>query len=175
MRSTSGDIIEGYVIKTKRRKLGEVAHEQGLLARWPGSVGVLSACSSLILETAANASSSASSSDPRIGMVSITRVKLTPDLSHAQVWWSALGTEAEQRTTQRGLEDALPVLQRAVAHAMQTRVTPKLEVRHDETLEKAQRLETIFQQLREERGEDDPEDAEQDEDAEETPPSAEAT
>lgn len=91
--------------------------------------------------------------DPRVGIVSITRVKLSPDLSHAQLYWSTLGTEAEQRTCGRGLEDALPAIQRAVAGAMQTRVTPHLELRFDKTIEQSQRLEEIFRHLREERGE----------------------
>ena len=92
--------------------------------------------------------------DPRVGIVSITRVKLSPDLSHAQLFWSALGAEGEQRTCARGLQDALPAIQRAVAGAMQTRVTPQLELRYDKTIEQSQRLEEIFRKLREERGED---------------------
>ncbi len=93
--------------------------------------------------------------DPRIGLVSLTRVKLSKDLSRCQLYWSVLGEETEIRTTERGLENALPSIQRAVAHAMQTRVTPKLGLIHDGTLAHAERLETIFTQLREERGDDD--------------------
>jgi ribosome-binding factor A len=101
--------------------------------------------------------------DPRVGIVSITRVKLSPDLSHAQLYWSTLGTESSQRTCGRGLKDALPAIQRAVAGAMQTRVTPKLELRFDKSIEQSQRLEEIFRHLREERGEDpEDEDAEDD-------------
>ena len=91
--------------------------------------------------------------DPRIGLVSITRVKLSPDLSHAILFWSVLGDEAQHRTTERGLEHALPSIQRAVAHAMQTRVTPRCELRFDKGMENAQRMEAIFTKLREERGE----------------------
>ncbi|MDA1194201.1 MAG: 30S ribosome-binding factor RbfA [Planctomycetota bacterium] len=91
--------------------------------------------------------------DPRIGIVSVTRVKLSPDLSTCQVFWTSLGTESELRTTERGLQDALASIQRAVARAMQTRVTPRMEMRHDGTFANAQRLESIFTKLREERGE----------------------
>ena len=93
--------------------------------------------------------------DPRIGLVSITRVKLAPDLTQAQVFWSVLGDETYVRTCERGLEHALPNIQRAVADAMQTRVTPKLQLKHDAGMEHAQRLEQIFTKLREERGEDE--------------------
>ena len=99
--------------------------------------------------------------DPRIGMVSITRVKLSPDLSRAQVYWSCLGDDSEHRKVQRGLEDAVPVIQGAVAQALQTRVTPRLQFHFDQSLEKAQRLEEIFQHLREERGEPDEESADE--------------
>jgi len=97
--------------------------------------------------------------DPRVGVVSITRVKLSPDLSHGQIFWSSLGDEANLRTTERGLEDALGSIQRAVAGALQTRTTPRLELVHDTGMVQAQRLEEIFTQLRDERGEDEPSEA----------------
>jgi len=106
----------------------------------------------LILEVAAN-HIQRELEDPRIGLVSITRVKLAPDLSQAQLFWSVLGEETQVRTCERGLQHALPSVQRAVAQAMQTRVTPKLQLIHDQGMEHAQRMEEIFFKLREERGE----------------------
>ena len=106
--------------------------------------------------------------DPRIGMVSITRVKLAKDLSAAQIGWSILGDEAEQRTVQRGLENATPAVQRAVAQAMQTRVTPRISFKYDKTLKEAQALEEIFETLRQEKvehGELDPDEEAPEEDA----------
>lgn len=94
--------------------------------------------------------------DPRIGMVSITRVKLAPDLSTATIGWSAMGEEGEVRTTERGLEDATPLIQRRVAEALTTRVTPRIHFRHDASLERAQELEEIFQKIRDERAEHEP-------------------
>jgi len=92
--------------------------------------------------------------DPRIGLVSITRVKLSSDLSRCRLFWSCIGSDAERRTTERGLEDALASVQRAVAGSMQTRVTPRLALTYDTTLAEAEHLETIFTKLRAERGED---------------------
>lgn len=106
----------------------------------------------LILQTAAN-HVQRELEDPRIGLVSITRVKLSPDLTQAILYWSVLGDEAQQRTTERGLEHALPSIQRAIAQAMQTRVTPRCELRYDQGMENAQRMEAIFTKLAEERGE----------------------
>ena len=88
--------------------------------------------------------------DPRIGVVSITRVKLAPDLSRARVYWSVLGEDAERRTTDRGLQDALPVIQRAVASGLRTRTTPRLSIEFDESLAKSVRLEEIFHDIHQE-------------------------
>jgi ribosome-binding factor A len=97
--------------------------------------------------------------DPRVRLVTVTRVRLAKDLSTAVVSWSTLGTPSERRTVERGLEDALPMLQRHVAKAMGTRVTPSLSLRFDPGPEKAQRLDTIFRRLGEERGDPPPSDS----------------
>ena len=113
----------------------------------------------LILEIAAEALQR-EGQDPRLDLVTFTRVKLVPDLSQATLFWSCLAKEKSREKTERALEGILPLLQRQVAKDLRTRVTPTLAIRFDPTLEKAQRLEDIFQQLAEERGEtadeDDP-------------------
>lgn len=109
----------------------------------------------VILETAAT-TVQRHLSDPRIGFVTLTRVKLAPDLSHATVFWSCLGTEAQRRTSARALGDATPLVQSVVAKALATRTTPTLSFKYDPSLAEAHRLETIFEDLRRERGEPDP-------------------
>lgn len=98
--------------------------------------------------------------NPRLALVSFTRVKLSQDLSKATVSWSCLGTDKGRSKTTTALEGVLPTLRRRVAKAMATRVTPRLELLFDPTLERAQRLETIFHHLAEERGEDEDADEE---------------
>jgi len=88
--------------------------------------------------------------DPRLGFVTVTRVKLSPDLAEANIYWSALGTEAQRRTSARALADATPVIQSIVAKALQTRTTPTLTFRPDDTLVEAERLEGIFEKLKHE-------------------------
>jgi ribosome-binding factor A len=109
----------------------------------------------LILEAAAEAVQR-DVHDPRVRLVTVTRVRLAADLSTATVHWSTLGTLSERRTVERGLQDALPVIQRAIGKAMTTRITPKLSLRFDPTPERTQRLEDIFSKLRTERGEPEP-------------------
>jgi ribosome-binding factor A len=105
----------------------------------------------LILETAATAVQR-ELSDPRLGFVTLTHVKLAPDLTAATVYWSCLGTDADRRTSARALEDATPVIQSVVAGALATRTTPTLTFRYDPSLAHAERLEGIFEQIKRERG-----------------------
>lgn len=91
--------------------------------------------------------------DPRIGLVSITRVKLAQDLSTAAIGWSIMGSDKERKLTEQGLEHAVPAVQRAVAASLSTRITPRIHFRYDETLAKSQQLEEIFEKLRAEKRE----------------------
>ncbi len=91
--------------------------------------------------------------DPRIGLVSITRVKLSNDLSSGTVYWSCLEEEGARRRVAAALESARGLLQGRVAEQVRTRTTPILTLRFDPSLERAQRLEAIFHRLAEERGE----------------------
>ena len=91
--------------------------------------------------------------DPRMGLPTFTRVKLTSDLSHATLYWSCMEEEGKRRRTEQGLESALALLQRRVGQELRIRVTPRLSLKFDPSLEHAQRLEEIFHHLREERGE----------------------
>jgi len=92
--------------------------------------------------------------DPRLGFVTITRVKLGRDLADATIYWSSLGTEAQKRTSARALEAATAMVQSMVAGAMRTRTTPKLTFRFDPAMEHAGHLETIFERIKRERPEE---------------------
>jgi ribosome-binding factor A len=101
-------------------------------------------------------------SDPRLGMVSVTRVHLAPDLSIAHVNWSTLGGASAQSKAMHALEHAKGKLQSAVAKALRTRVTPRLVFHFDESLERAQRVTETLERLARERAEKEgtpPEDA----------------
>jgi ribosome-binding factor A len=106
----------------------------------------------LVLETLATAVQR-DVEDPRVTGVTITRVKLSKDLSRAIVFWSNLEPGGPRRTAERGLDDALPYLQALVAQAMSTRQTPHLAFKFDDGLERAGRMGDIFDRLARERGE----------------------
>ncbi len=72
-------------------------------------------------------------SDPRIEMVSLTRVDVAPDLSHALVFWSSLQSESIDRI-QEGLESAAAFVRRRLARQLPLKRTPELRFRHDPSL-----------------------------------------
>lgn len=90
-------------------------------------------------------------SDPRLGMVTVTRVHLAPDMSVAHVNWSTLGGASEESKATHALEHARGRIQAAVAAALQTRKTPRLEFHYDESLARAQRVTETLEKLARER------------------------
>jgi ribosome-binding factor A len=92
-------------------------------------------------------------SDPRLQMVTVTRVHLASDLAVAHVNWSTLGGAGEQSKAQHALEHARGKLQAAVAKALRTRTTPRLVFHFDESLERAQRVTEVLERLARERAE----------------------
>jgi ribosome-binding factor A len=82
--------------------------------------------------------------DPRIGFVTVTGVKLSPDLRHAVVFVSMLEAGPARREALAGLEHAAPFLRRALARHSGLRFAPSLAFRFDSTLEDGARLEEMI-------------------------------
>ncbi len=75
-------------------------------------------------------------SDPRIGMVTLLRVDVAPDLSSALLFWSMLETEKSPaiETVQEGLSSAASFLRGRLARELGLRRAPELRFRHDPSL-----------------------------------------
>jgi ribosome-binding factor A len=82
--------------------------------------------------------------DPRVGFVTVTDVKTSADLRHARVYVSVLGSPDEQRDSIAGLQSAHGFLQRRVAGELRLKHTPQLEFVHDDTAERADRVERLL-------------------------------
>lgn len=93
--------------------------------------------------------------DPRIGMVTITDVEVSPDLYHARVYFTLLGDDDQRRTAAEGLRAAAGFLRTEIGRRMHIRRAPELHFTLDETLEHAARIEQL---LREARGDARPAD-----------------
>jgi ribosome-binding factor A len=89
--------------------------------------------------------------DPRIGFITVTRVKVSPDLQQARVYYTAIGDERARKDTARGLEAAKAFLRRAVGAEIRLRRVPELAFEYDRGVEHQDRVEQILHELAEER------------------------
>jgi ribosome-binding factor A len=96
--------------------------------------------------------------DPRIGMVTVTGVELSPDLKHARVYVSALGDDAARERSLQGLASARPYLQSQVGRRLGLRFTPELRFALDPSLERAARIDRLLHEQGRGGGERDDED-----------------
>jgi ribosome-binding factor A len=90
--------------------------------------------------------------DPRVGLVTITRVMVSGDLSHAQVYVMAQGEEAERQKAIEGLVSAAGFLRTRIAKALSTRTIPELHFELDRGLEHAARINAMLADLKREAG-----------------------
>ena len=94
--------------------------------------------------------------DPRIGLVTLTRVDLAPDFSNARVYWSAIGSRpsgpddgvAPEPATVAGLASAAGFLRRGLARELSLRRTPELHFVHDPSLAEGAHLLALLQEIR---------------------------
>jgi ribosome-binding factor A len=82
--------------------------------------------------------------DPRIGFVTVTDVKTSPDLRRARVYVTVLGTNDEKTATMAGLQSAHGILQRRVGAELRMKRTPTLEFVYDDTTDRAMRVEELL-------------------------------
>jgi ribosome-binding factor A len=78
--------------------------------------------------------------DPRVGFVTVTDVKTTPDLRHARVYVSVLGDAATRAASLEGLTSAHGFLQGRIGRELRMKRTPTLEFVYDDTAERADRI-----------------------------------
>jgi ribosome-binding factor A len=84
--------------------------------------------------------------DPRIGFVTITDVEVSPDLRHASVWVSVIGTADEKRQTLRALSRAMPFVRQRLGKLRLKRI-PDLHVKEDDTAARGTRVLQILDDL----------------------------
>ena len=89
--------------------------------------------------------------DPRLGMVTITRVELDAEFTQCKAYWSALGDERARRDSEAVLRRARGFCQREVGKTLHTRTIPHLEFVHDEGIAGAIRLNQLLADLKKER------------------------
>jgi ribosome-binding factor A len=76
-------------------------------------------------------------SDPRVHLVTVTRVEVAADLQHAKVYVSIMGTPAQQRKAMVGLQHAAGFIQSQLGDRMRTRYTPVLRFVFDDGIKQS--------------------------------------
>jgi len=85
--------------------------------------------------------------DPRLEMVTITDVVVTPDIVRANVHYSILGGAEAQAEAQAGLESAAGWLRRELGRRLRLRNTPQLVFHYDPSLERGEHIASILDEL----------------------------
>jgi ribosome-binding factor A len=90
--------------------------------------------------------------DPRLGFLTITGVDVNSDLTHAILYVSVLGDEAEQTRTMQALLRARGLIKRDIGDWLRLRTVPEIEFKHDRSIERGARILELMKALeREER------------------------
>ena len=87
-------------------------------------------------------------SDPRlIRLVSVTEVTLSPDLRHAKVYVSTMGSETNKEDMLAGLHNASGFLRKELASRLKLRYTPHLSFHYDDSIERGARLTELIGEI----------------------------
>ncbi len=82
--------------------------------------------------------------DPRVGFVTVTGVKTSPDLRHARVYVSVLGDDQARADSLTGLRSAHGFLQSRVAAELKIKHTPTLTFEYDESIDRGMRISQLI-------------------------------
>jgi len=85
--------------------------------------------------------------DPRVGFVTVTGVKVTDDLHLATVYFSSIGSEAEQKDAETGLNSARGYLRREVGKVLRMRYIPDIIFKHDASIVYGNHIEDLLKQI----------------------------
>src|SRR5919112_150304 len=85
--------------------------------------------------------------DPRIGFVTVTGVETSPDLRHARVYVSVMGSKRKRDATLAGLQSSHGVLQTRINRELRLKRTPQLTFEYDPTIERGVRLSRLIDEL----------------------------
>lgn len=80
------------------------------------------------------------------GMISVTRVKVTPDLKYAKVYVSILKPKSVEETM-KGLKESAGFIRSQVAKTVNLRITPELVFEYDDSIENGEKIDNILKQI----------------------------
>ena len=80
------------------------------------------------------------------GMISVTKVKVTPDLKYAKVYVSFLNSKSVEKNMQ-GLKDSAGFIRSQVAKTVNLRITPELVFEYDDSIEHGEKIDSILKEI----------------------------
>lgn len=88
--------------------------------------------------------------DPRVvdANITVTDVEVTPDTRYAKIFFSLIGDDEKKADAQRGLNSASGFLSRELGKRLRTRNTPHISFEFDESLERGDRMEQLFDEIK---------------------------
>ncbi len=89
--------------------------------------------------------------DPGMGLLTVTDVRVTPDLRIAKVYLSIYGSEEIRRTTMARLEHDKALLRSQLAKRVRIKFMPALELHRDDTLDRVERINAILKKINDDR------------------------
>ncbi|HKN49264.1 MAG TPA: 30S ribosome-binding factor RbfA [Actinomycetota bacterium] len=84
--------------------------------------------------------------DPRIGFVTVTSVKMSPDLRQAKVFVSVLGADEAREASLEAIRHAVPHLRATLGREVRLKFLPSLEVLEDTTAAYGERIEQLLRE-----------------------------
>ena len=85
--------------------------------------------------------------DPGVGLVTVTRAKVTGDLSLTRIYWTILGDAAERKKTVKALERATGFVRHLLAERLGLRRVPEVKFIYDESVAAQARIEEILLEI----------------------------
>ena len=82
--------------------------------------------------------------DPDLGFVTITDVRVTPDLQHATIYFTVFGSDSEKKESAAIIEKNRGIIRREVGRGLSIRLTPTIEFIADEIPETAAHLNDVL-------------------------------
>lgn len=92
--------------------------------------------------------------DPKLGFITITSVKVAPDLRTAKVYFSVLEKETREEALKK-LNDIKGLIRTELAHRVRLRHVPELTFFIDDTLDFVEKVEGIFKEIHKDDNKED--------------------
>jgi len=90
--------------------------------------------------------------DPAYGFITVTEVRMTPDLKLAKIYISIFGSEEVKQRTMQMLEDQVSRVRMLIGAHVRLKFTPSVHFYLDETMDRVERIEKILKQIHEQDG-----------------------